>query len=127
MLRKLGQRLSIVLPTLIIALFATALPAFADDRPDGAELAGAWAMLVVIGGAFILACLGIYWSWKNGELNEPEEIKYTMLDMCDDEVDYWSQDEDDGGDLNLLEPSGPLYPSGSEMIPTEEPEKVTVN
>lgn len=73
-------------------------PVLADDRPDGAELATAGAMLVVIVVFFIAGIIGIWWSWSNGEFEEPEEVKYAMMVLVEDEVDYWgmgTHDEED--------------------------------
>ncbi len=78
---------------------ALATPALADDRPDGAEMATAGGMMVVIMLAFIIAGLGLLWSWKNGEYEEPEEIKYHMLAISEDEPELWGvgthDDEED--------------------------------
>jgi hypothetical protein len=81
-------------------------PVFADDRPDGAELATAGAMMVVIGIFFIAGILGIWWAWSHGEFEEPEEVKYSMLAMIENEPDYWgmgSHDNDEDEDT----PSSP--------------------
>lgn len=82
-------RLAVLASLALLATFAGAGPAFADDRPDGAELATAGAMMVVIVIMFIAGVVGIWWSHGNGEFDEPEEVKYQMLAMVEDEVDYW--------------------------------------
>lgn len=84
----LWRLLLVGLGTAVVALVTTT-PALADDRPDGAEMATAGAMMVVIVIAFIFAGLGLLWSWKNGEYDEPEEIKYQMLATVEDEQDFW--------------------------------------
>jgi nitrogen fixation-related uncharacterized protein len=83
---------------------ATAGPALADDRPDGAELATASSMLIVIVIFFVIGAASIWWSWSNGEFEEPEEVKYTMLGMIEDEPNYWEVDRHDEED-DLSEPT----------------------
>lgn len=100
-------------------LLATAIPTLADDRPDGGELASAGPMMLVIGAFFVIAALGILWSWRNGELKEPEEVKYEMLDMCSDEEDYWSTPEDGEGGPDD-EDGGPPPPTGDPDVSPPE-------
>jgi cbb3-type cytochrome oxidase maturation protein len=99
----LRRLLLVGLGTAAVALVTTG-PALADDRPDGAELATAGAMMVVIVVAFIAAGLGLVWSWKNGEYDEPEEIKYQMLATVEDEQDFWGMGthDDDWDDENVV-------------------------
>ena len=95
----------------LVAAFAATSPALADDRPDGAELATAGGMMVVIALAFVLAGLGLVWSWKNGEYDEPEEIKYQMMAMVEDEPDYWGmglREAEDEAEEEALAPQPPL-------------------
>jgi hypothetical protein len=109
-----------VLATLAAAgmLLAVALPALADDRPDGAELASAGPMMMVICIFFVVSALGILWSWNNGELKEPEEVKYEMLDMCSDEEDYWSTPEDEEDEFDDEDEDGGLRtPTGEPTAP----------
>ncbi|MBA3826170.1 MAG: hypothetical protein H0X24_20005 [Ktedonobacterales bacterium] len=82
----------------LVAAFAATAPALADDRPDGAEMATAGSMMIVIAAAFVVAGLGLVWSWKNGEYDEPEEIKYQMMAMVEDEPDYWGMGAHDAED-----------------------------
>ncbi len=84
-----ARRLGVLMALVLVALAGATAPALADDRPDGAENATAGSMMIVIMAAFAIAGLGLYWSWKNGEYNEPEEIKYQMLAQVEDEPDYW--------------------------------------
>ncbi len=84
-----ARRLAILTGLTLAMVVAGSAPALADDRPDGAEMATAGAMMVVIAIAFVMAALGLLWSWKNGEYDEPEEIKYQMLAMTEDEPDFW--------------------------------------
>ncbi len=93
----------------LVATLAATTPALADDRPDGAELATAGAMMIVIVIFFIAAGLAVWWSWQNGELEEPEEIKYQMLAMVEDEEDFWglgTHDRDDEEDDAVETPRG---------------------
>ncbi len=114
-------RLSVLVGLALALVFATAAPAFADDRPDGSELATAAGMMVVIMIAFIAAALGIWWAWRNGEFDEPEDVKYQMLAMADDEPDYWDMgrdrfddDDDDDDDVNVTEETPrPMIPARS--------------
>jgi cbb3-type cytochrome oxidase subunit 3 len=97
-------------------LLATAAPALADDRPDGAEMATASSMMVVIAVFFILSVLGIWFAWSNGEFHEPEEVKYHMLAMIDNEPDYWGigshdDDDDEGGSILDVSPQTPSSPA----------------
>lgn len=91
-------RLVVMTGLAFVAAIGSVTPALADDRPDGSEMATAGAMMVVIVIAFIAAGLGFWWSYKNGEYTEPEEIKYHMLAMVENEEDYWgmgTHDEED--------------------------------
>lgn len=93
-----ARRLAVMMGLALVAAIGSATPALADDRPDGSEMATAGAMMVVIVIAFIAAGIGFWWSYKNGEYTEPEEIKYQMLAMVEDEVDFWgmgTHDEED--------------------------------
>jgi nitrogen fixation-related uncharacterized protein len=94
-----ASRLAILAGLTMGMTVALATPALADDRPDGAEMATAGGMMIVIMLAFIAAGLGLLWSWKNGEYEEPEEIKYHMLAISEDEPELWGvgthDDEDD--------------------------------
>lgn len=95
----------------LVAACAATTPALADDRPDGAEMATAGGMMLVIALAFVVAGLGLVWSWKNGEYDEPEEIKYQMMAMVEDEPDYWGmglQDAEDEAEEDALAPQRPL-------------------
>jgi len=118
-----------VLATLAAAgmLFAVAIPAFAEDLPDGAELASAGPMMMVICVFFVVAAIGILWSWSNGELKEPEEVKYEMLDMCSDEEDYWSTPEDEeDNELDDDEDGGLHTPTGEPSAPSPTGEDTPV-
>ena len=84
-----ARRLVILSGVALAAVIATASPALADDRPDGAEMATAGSMMVVIVLAFAVAWFGLWWSYKNGEYEEPEEMKYQMLALVEDEPDFW--------------------------------------
>ena len=84
-----AQRLAILAGVALVAIVSSAGPALADDRPDGAEMATAGAMMVVIVLAFAVAGLGLWWSYKNGEYEEPEEMKYQMLALVEDDPDFW--------------------------------------
>ncbi len=95
----------------LVGAFAATAPALADDRPDGAEMATAGSMMIVIALAFVVAGLGLVWSWKNGEYEEPEEIKYQMMAMVEDEPDYWgmgTHDAEDELEEEALAPQRPL-------------------
>jgi nitrogen fixation-related uncharacterized protein len=93
------RRLALLTSLVVGMTVALGTPALADDRPDGSEMATAGGMMVVIMLAFIIAGLGLLWSWKNGEYEEPEEIKYQMLAISEDEPELWGvgthDDEDD--------------------------------
>ncbi len=84
-LRRLGVLAGLSIGAVLLAV----TPVFADDRPDGSEMATAASMMVVITLFFIVAVVGIWWAWNNGEFAEPEETKYEMLAMTEDEIDYW--------------------------------------
>ena len=84
-----AQRLAILTGAAMAAIMFSATPALADDRPDGAEMATAGSMMVVIVIAFAVAGLGLWWSYKNGEYDEPEEMKYQMLALVEDDPDFW--------------------------------------
>jgi|GEM_PF-4329317 hypothetical protein len=121
-MRQPLQRYALAMLAAFSLLLIVATPALADDRPDGAELASAGPMMVVICIFFVIAALGILWSWNNGELKEPEEVKYEMLDMCSDEEDYWStpeDEEDDDEDGGLDKPTG--EPSAPAPLGEDQP------
>jgi cbb3-type cytochrome oxidase maturation protein len=84
-----ARRLAIMTGLTLVMAVASSAPALADDRPDGAEMATAGSMMVVISIAFVLAALALLWSHKNGEYDEPEEVKYQMLAVTEDEIDFW--------------------------------------
>lgn len=110
--RRLGVLAGLAGMTALVAL----TPALADDRPDGSELATAAGMMIVIGLFFVVGGLGMWWSWRNGEFEEPEDIKYQMLAMAEDEPDYWGigahdrdaddldEDEDEDQDDEVVAP-----------------------
>lgn len=91
------RRLAILTALALATVVASAAPARADDLPDGSATATAIGVMIVIAAAFVAAGLGLVWSWKNGEYVEPEEIKYQMLAMVEDDPDFWEmgQHEDD--------------------------------
>jgi|GEM_PF-3581593 len=95
------RRLCILIGIALGGTLIGVTPALADDRPDGSELATAGSMMAVIVVFFIVGILGIWWAWSNGEFEEPEDVKYQMLAVVDDEVDFWGmgthddEDEDD--------------------------------
>jgi cbb3-type cytochrome oxidase maturation protein len=101
--RVAAGRLALLSGLTLVASVALATPAFADDRPDGAEMATAGAMMVVIALAFAIAGLGLLWSWKNGEYEEPEEIKYHMLAITEDDPDFWGMGTHDTEEDDLYE------------------------
>ncbi len=103
-----ARRLAILSTLAMLGALGAIAPAFADDRPDGAELATAFGMLVVIMIAFAAAGLGMVWAHRNGEFQEPEEAKYQMLAMVEDEVDFWDMgSHDDEEDDDILDmPTG---------------------
>lgn len=100
------RRLAVLGGLAVVAASATA-PALADDRPDGAELATAGSMMVVIVAAFAVAGLALWWSWKNGEYEEPEEMKYQMLALVEDEPDFWEMGQHDEEDERYYEDETP--------------------
>jgi len=108
-MRRLGTLTGMAIAASLIGV----MPAFADDRPDGAELATASAMMVVIVLTFIVACVGVYWSWSNGEFEEPEEIKYEMLASVEDEVDFWGMGTHDDDASMDDAPVRPLLPQAA--------------
>jgi len=83
------RRLGILAGLSVGAVLLAVTPVFADDRPDGSEMATAASMMVVIVLFFVVAVIGIWFAWNNGEFAEPEESKYEMLAMTEDETDYW--------------------------------------
>ena len=104
------RRLALLGGLTLVGVLATTTPALADDRPDGAEMATAGSMMVVICVAFAIAGLGLVWSWKNGEFDEPEEMKYQMMAMVEDEPDFWDMGMHDAEDDEVEEtlPARPL-------------------
>lgn len=92
------RRLAILAGLGLATSLLAAAPALADDRPDGAELATAAGMLIVMMAFFVAAALAIVWARRNGEFAEPEEVKYHMLALAEDEPDYWdigTREDDD--------------------------------
>lgn len=98
------RRLSILVSLAVGAGLFAVSPALADDRPDGSELATAGSMMVVIVLFFVTAVVGMWFSWGNGEFAEPEESKYEMLAMTEDEVDYWGMGTHDDDDDEVERP-----------------------
>jgi hypothetical protein len=98
------RRQALLVGMAAVAVLASATPALADDRPDGAELATAGGMMAVIMLFFAAAGLGIWWAWRNGEFEEPEEVKYEMLGLVEDEPDYWDLGKHDHDDEDDEEP-----------------------
>lgn len=82
---------------LIIGLVVTltlffVTPAFAHDGVGGDEYAAADVMWIFAMFFVVMAILGIFYSWYNGELRNPEKAKYTMLEMA--------LTDEDGNDLD---------------------------
>jgi amino acid permease len=66
------------------------VPAFAHENVGGDELAGADVMLVLALMFFTMTGLCIIFSVQNGELRNPEAIKYQMLQVAS--IDEQGQD-----------------------------------
>ena len=107
-------RFAVLLGLALVAALFSISPAHAGEVPDGAETATAAAMMVVIGIFFIAAIVGIWWSHRNGEFEQPEEVKYEMLAMVEDEPDYWDMGRDDEEEASHQAPRLPAKTGTSE-------------
>ena len=79
--------------------FATSGHALAHEGVGGDEYAAADIMLIVAMASFLTAALAVIWSIRNGELQNPEGMKYRMLDLA--------LTDDDGDDISRYAETDP--------------------
>ncbi len=69
---------------IFLLLSSVAAPAFAHDNLGGDEMS--MAITIFIAGVITIvgAVLAGIWAWRNGQFNDVEQVKYTMLENADD-------------------------------------------
>ncbi len=69
---------------IFLLLGSVAAPAFAHDNLGGDEMS--MAITIFIAGMITIvgALLAGIWAWKNGQFDDVEQVKYTMLENADD-------------------------------------------
>jgi hypothetical protein len=73
------RKLLISLLGVVALMLVLTVPAFAHEGVGGDELASADSMLIIAMIFVLMTGMGIMWSWANGELKNPEQIKNQML------------------------------------------------
>jgi uncharacterized membrane protein len=92
------RKLVISILSVAALMLVFTLPAFAHEGVGGDELASADSMLLIAMLFVLMTGLGVMWSWANGELKNPEQIKNQMLlnallDEDGDELDKYALTE----------------------------------
>jgi amino acid permease len=87
------RKISLALIGAILLTLLLIVPALAHENVGGDELAGADIMLVIALVFFTMTGIFIIFSVQNGELRNPEGIKYQMLQVAS--FDEQGQDLED--------------------------------